>query len=85
MKVELKKEENIDGDIFYQIYVNDKFVKGFFESVQDRLQHAISGETNAKKLATLFYKEMQERKDIDYPIVTILETTEILTHETLHK
>ena len=80
MKLELRKEEKVNGDVFYNIFRDDRYVRGFYEAPEERNSTAIS--TPAENKARAFYEQLKDNSRPFEDIVTILETAEIHIHET---
>ena len=76
MKLEIRKETKPDGDVFYHVYMDDRFLKGFFAGNSITKGFGGYGEEKALQMATAFYEQVKSNAQ-DQPIVEIIKSETI--------
>jgi len=81
MKLEIRKETKPDGDMFYHIYHDDRFLSGFWIGNHIKQQDGL-GEEKALTQAKEYYNRIKENAQSE-PIWEIIqsETIETPTNE----
>jgi hypothetical protein len=80
MKLEIRKETKPDGDMFFHIYVNDRFVKSFWIgnhiSGDEGCYNRTYGEDAAFAEAQRYYDRLKLNATSE-PIVEVIKSEEI--------
>ena len=86
MKLEIRKETKPDGDMFYQVYQDDRYLKAFW--IGNRIEATwgtyggVTSETAAWDAAVEYYERVKINAQ-SKPIIEVVqsETIETTTHE----